>query len=427
MTRVALGERLHALMEDVSAVGRTANGGVHRLAADAKDGEVRALFRRFLTDAGFEVRVDPIGNIFGLYAFRPGAPWILTGSHLDSQPTAGRLDGAYGVVAAAVAAESAVRKFRELGETPACNLAVVDWTNEEGARFQPSLMGSGTFVGKLDGEEMLDTRDERGVSLREALAAIDCLGTDDPPQPVAAYAEIHIEQGRTLEESGDAVAVVTRNWAALKLQVVFHGEQSHTGPTRMHERRDALLAAAHLIVAVRELAEGREEELHTSVARLVSTPNSPNVVPAETVAFVELRSLDESLLQTLGQQLDGILADIARKTGCSTEYRSRTLRPVFHFDPDGIRLARRAAERAGHAAGDIDTVAGHDAVSLAAVCPSILLFVPSVGGFSHNEREYTDPKHLEIGAEVLEQTLLSLCRGELDSAGTRLRPEGGER
>ncbi len=402
----------HGLMEAVSGIGATPAGGVHRLAASAEDGAARDLLRDWLGAAGFEARIDAVGNLFCVKEWQPGRPWVLAGSHLDSQPLGGRLDGAYGVVAAAAAAKAVAAEVERGAERPPFNLAVVDWTNEEGARFQPSLIGSGSFVGALDGAAMLDVRDAQGVSLRQALSEIGYLGRDAAPGPVAAYAEVHIEQGRTLERSGLPVGLVTRNWAALKLQVVFHGDQAHTGPTLMCERRDALLAAAELITAVRGFAEGREERLHCSVGRLEIAPNSPNVVPALTRAHVELRSPDEALLAELEAELDRRIAEIATRTRCRAETASRSLRPVFHFDAEGVAAARAAAARAEVPTREIDTIAGHDAVSLARICPSILLFVPSVGGISHNEAEETAPEDLEAGVAVLRALLLDLCRGK---------------
>ena len=339
----------HGLMEAVSGIGATPAGGVHRLAASAEDGAARDLLRDWLGAAGFEARIDAVGNLFCVKEWQPGRPWVLAGSHLDSQPLGGRLDGAYGVVAAAAAAKAVAAEVERGAERPPFNLAVVDWTNEEGARFQPSLIGSGSFVGALDGAAMLDVRDAQGVSLRQALSEIGYLGRDAAPGPVAAYAEVHIEQGRTLERSGLPVGLVTRNWAALKLQVVFHGDQAHTGPTLMCERRDALLAAAELITAVRGFAEGREERLHCSVGRLEIAPNSPNVVPALTRAHVELRSPDEALLAELEAELDRRIAEIATRTRCRAETASRSLRPVFHFDAEGGG-GRPGGRRAGRGA-----------------------------------------------------------------------------
>ncbi|WP_234707689.1 M20/M25/M40 family metallo-hydrolase, partial [Pseudomonas amygdali] len=197
------------------------------MAASAEDGRVRDLFRDWLKEHGFEVRVDAIGNLFGLMTFDPQAPYLLCGSHLDSQPSAGRFDGVYGVLAAAVAVSSLARQLRERGEIPACNLAVVNWTNEEGARFQPSLIGSGVFTGALALENAWESRDGDGIRLKDALQAIGYLGNDQVDLNIAGYVEIHVEQGTGLESSQTAIGVVRETWAALKRRVRFDGEQNH--------------------------------------------------------------------------------------------------------------------------------------------------------------------------------------------------------
>lgn len=406
-------ERLHShffdLFETISKFGSTPGGGLTRLAASQEDGEARDYLCHWLKDHGFEVRVDGVGNIFGLKEWSKGRPWVLVGSHLDSQPKGGRLDGTYGVIAGAVAAAEVARRIEAEGKDPQYNLAVVDWTNEEGARFQPSLIGSGCFAGKLDKQEMLKVTDDQGISLQSALESIGYLGKHTFEEDIAAYAEIHIEQGRILEDNKTPIGVVSRNWAALKAQVIFHGNQAHTGPTPMPERRDALFASAELIRFVRQLAEGREERLHTSVGRLEIEPNSPNVVPAYTKAYVELRSLDEELLEQLNGELKQKVEEISQVTGCPVEIDSLALRPVFHFNNKGVQLSEQASRAVGHNCMEIDTVAGHDAVSLASVCNSILLFVPSSDGISHNEGEMTRPEDLAAGVDVMAELLHSLC------------------
>ncbi|WP_022729873.1 Zn-dependent hydrolase [Fodinicurvata sediminis] len=408
-------EKLHShffdLFENISVFGSTPAGGLTRLAASQEDGEARDCLCCWLKDNGFELRIDRVGNIFGLKEWHEGKPWVLVGSHLDSQPKGGRLDGTYGVIAGAIAAAEVSRRIEAEGQVPEYNLAVVDWTNEEGARFQPSLIGSGCFVGKLDKQEMLAVTDDQGISLQSALEAIGYLGEDTFDEEIAAYAEIHIEQGRILEENKIPIGVVSRNWAALKAQVTFHGNQAHTGPTRMPERRDALYASAELIRFVRQLAEGREDNLHTSVGRLEVEPNSPNVVPALTKAYVELRSLDEGLLGELNKQLNQKVEEISLMTGCKSDIVNSVLRPVFHFNETGVQFAKQASKAAGYDCMEIDTVAGHDAVSLASVCNSILLFVPSNDGISHNEGEKTRPEDLAAGVDVMAELLHGLCIG----------------
>ncbi|MFF7709214.1 allantoate amidohydrolase [Pseudomonas sp. NPDC007930] len=390
-----------ALFAASSAIGATANGGLHRLAASAEDGAMRDLFSRWLSEHGFEVQVDAVGNLFGLVTLAPGKPYLLCGSHLDTQPNAGRFDGIYGVLAGAVAVASVARQLRERGLTPAFNLAVVNWTNEEGARFQPSLIGSSVFMGSLPLEQALACRDGAGVSLGEALAAIGYRGEARAPLPLAGYAELHVEQGATLEQQALAIGVVRSTWAALKWRVRFDGEQNHTGPAPMAVRRDALLAAAHAIVAVRAEAARHGLKLHSSVGRLEVEPNSPNVVPALARMLVEYRSPSTALLAEAGERLRATLAEIATATQTTFEIESEQLREPSELHHGLSELALATCAELGLAASNSVTVAGHDAISLNRRYPTTLLFVPSRNGLSHNEAEFTASADLHRGLHLL--------------------------
>ena len=241
---------------------------MERQAGSAADGKQRAWLTRILQDKGFDVSFDQVGNQFGLLELQPGAPYVLVGSHLDSQPTAGRYDGAYGVLAAAHAAFRLAAEWQADGTAPRYNLAVVNWFNEEGARFKPSMMGSSVYTGKMTPENALATTDAAGITVREALEATAALGQGTGP--AAAYAaEIHIEQGRSMERDGITIGVVDSNWAANKYQFEVHGEQGHTGSTVIADRRDALLGASMLVVAAREIADHfADGAVHTSVGQL---------------------------------------------------------------------------------------------------------------------------------------------------------------
>ncbi len=398
-------ERFAADMAAVSAIGATPDGGVCRLAADAEDGAARDWFVRRLREEGFEVRVDRIGNIFGLArTAAPDAPWVLTGSHLDSQPTGGRYDGAYGVVAALHAAR-AVKRIPGLAR----NVAVVDWTNEEGARFQPSIMGSGVHTGSVSLETALAANDAQGVSVEAALRSIGYLGSDTPPAPIAAYLELHIEQGPELERSARKIGVVTGNWGALKYVVEFRGKAAHTGPTRMADRRDALLPAAETILEVRRLSDETGGALLASVGRLDVAPNSSNVVAERATVFVELRDVDGERLARASKRFEAFVESL-RRPGIGVELRKTVDRRVASFD-EGLRMAIATEARAlGHEPLELRTVAGHDAVAMAARVPSAMIFVPSRDGVSHNAAEFTEPADLVLGARALAATLARVAR-----------------
>lgn len=397
----------------MSTFGATARGGVDRQAATVEDAQTRSWFSGLLASHGFAVETDPIGNIFGLLELVPGAPYVLLGSHLDSQPLAGRFDGAYGVLAAAHAALRTRAALSESGIVPTFNLAVVDWFNEEGCRFKPSMMGSGVFTGLLDLDKVLATTDAQGTSVRDALAAIGGLGTFTPPA-MAAYSEIHIEQGRSMEESGVTVGLVSSTWSAHKYEFVVRGEQSHSGAMRMRDRRDALLGAAKFIVAVNDLLDSFEEEaLHTSVSELYVAPNSPVTVAREVRFLVDLRAHDSHLLDQAYDKLLEAKALIELECRVSIDKIGASVWASGPFLESGLELSRSAADSLGYSNERVLTLAGHDATNMKEIVPTVMLFVPSVDGISHNEREYTTDAHLVAGVHVFADVVRRLALGEL--------------
>jgi len=398
------------LFERTSRIGATALGGLHRLTASSDDGEVRTLFCDWLRAEGFEVRVDAIGNIFGLMTFDPDAAYVMCGSHLDSQPTAGRFDGIYGVLAGALAIRRLARASAETGDKPLHNLCVVNWTNEEGARFQPSLTGSSVFIGAMPLQAALDLEDGDGITLGDALTDIGFAGTTPFDLPVASYAEIHVEQGRALEAKKLAIGVVRETWAVSKWRVSFIGEQNHTGPTPMAERKDALLAAAHAIVHVREESGRHGLAMHSSVGRMEIYPNSPNVVPSRTTLLIELRSRDVSLLDQGDRRLEARLKEIAAETGTRVIVEDQQLRQPGKLHETLSDLALQTCEQLGLAAETSVTVAGHDAINLSRVCPTSLVFIPSENGLSHNEAEFTSVQDMENGLRFLTGFLARLSQ-----------------
>ncbi|MFH8572883.1 M20 family metallo-hydrolase [Streptomyces sp. NPDC017993] len=407
-----------AFLEDfttLSAFGSTPGGGVERQAATAADGEQRAWLHRWLTDRGFEVHYDGVGNQFGLFTLTPGAPYVLSGSHLDSQPLGGRYDGAYGVLAAAHAAHRAVRRWTASEETPRYNVAVVNWFNEEGSRFKPSMMGSSVFTGKLPAGTALATTDPAGTTVESALREIGTIGDHAGPE-VASYAEIHIEQGRGLEDAGTTIGLVESTWAARKYQVVVRGEQSHTGSTIMADRRDALFGASLLVVGVRELAEqSTDTPLHTSVSEMAILPNSPVVVAREVRMHVDLRSPDEALLDAAAKKLAESLPGIEERAAVGIELVQTHGWGVAPFPEAGVELAAEVADELGLSHQRVMTIAGHDSVNMKDVAPAVMLFVPSVDGISHNEGEFTQDSEICAGTDQLTEVLHRLMNGALDN------------
>ncbi|MEU0810516.1 M20 family metallo-hydrolase [Streptomyces sp. NPDC005970] len=415
----------------LSRIGATPGGGVDRQAASVADAQSRTWFTTLLSQYGFTVRTDAIGNIFGLMEWHPGAPYVVVGSHLDSQPLAGKFDGAYGVAAALHAGRRLAaehdradggqadedRADGDPAARPKYNLAVVDWFNEEGSRFAPSMMGSSVYTAKLPASEALAIRDTDGVTVAEALAAIGHpAGSWTGPTPAAA-AEIHIEQGRSLEDTGATIGLVESCWAAEKFTVVVHGEQAHTGSTVIADRHDALLGAARLVVLARELADRFPGGLlHTSVGQLTVVPNSPVVVPRRVDLTLDLRSADESVLAEAKRLLEQGVKQIEQDAAVTVEVEESHAWGVRPYSAAGVELARDCADGLGLSSRPVQTLAGHDSINMNDAVPTVMLFVPSREGISHHEGEYTDDADLCAGVDVLTEVVRRLCRGELDGA-----------
>lgn len=407
----------------MSRFGATPNGGVDRQAATAADGEQRRWLTGLLEARGYSVRFDRAGNQWGLYEAVPGAPFVVVGSHMDSQPTAGRYDGAYGVLAAAHAAFRLTEAWaaRSPGNpgtgAPKFNIAVVNWFNEEGSRFKPSMMGSSVYTGKLALETALETTDAAGTSVREALDAIGGRGDYDGPE--AAYcAEIHIEQGRSMERDGITIGLVHSNWAANKYEFVVHGEQAHTGSTVIADRKDALLGASMMVVAARELADQFSGVLHTSVGQLTVYPNSPVVVPSRVNLLLDLRSADEEVLAEADALLHQRITGIERLANVTVQRHQGHSWPVTPYQPEGVELAAKVAADLGLSSRQVMTLAGHDSTNMKDLVPTVMLFVPSVDGISHNEHEFTTDEDTVAGVAMLTEVLSRLCHGALAEADT---------
>ncbi|MFO1067941.1 MAG: Zn-dependent hydrolase [Geminicoccaceae bacterium] len=394
-----------ALLAQLSAIGSTGDGGVDRVEGSPANGEARRWLVARMQEHGFTVSVDAIGNIFGRIG--PKGRAVMTGSHIDSQPKGGRLDGAYGVLASLVAARAvAARGGLKRG------LVVVAWTGEEGARFQPSLVGSSVYAGTRALDWTLARRDGDGISVAEALDGIGFRGTDPAPPHPAAYVELHVECASELERKGARLGVFDAWWGAHKLEVEIAGATSHTGPTPMAERRDALAAAAEVIVHLRKIADrARPGTLHTSVGRLEVVPNSPNVVPGRVTMFVELRSASAAIMAKARRSLDLALERACSGLAVSWKVRRDELRPPGRFAPRLRTLARETAGGLGHEPLPLSTIAAHDAMPLATVCPSLVIAVPSREGLCHSPREWTDPADLQLGVDWLTAMLDRLTRG----------------
>ncbi|MFT9008333.1 MAG: hydantoinase/carbamoylase family amidase [Bifidobacterium sp.] len=389
------------MFAQLSAIGRLQDGGTNRMALTGEDIEQRQWFKERLEDAGAVVHVDPIGNIFGVFKWMRDASCVLIGSHLDSQEHGGIFDGAYGVVAALAVGRRINGLVSEGKLHPKHNLAVVSWTNEEGARFEPSIMGSRVYTGELSMEEALRSRDLQDTSMHDALLESGWAGSESAPSAVA-YAEIHVEQGTQLIESRSNIGMVTGNWAAVKMDVSIEGEQSHTGATAMADRRDALFATALLICETRNLVEEYPEDaLRSSATKLRTFPHSPNIVSSHCTIHIEVRSECLSTALEAAEKLQSRFVNIERRSATTVTLLHREVRESMHYWNPGLAIAEESAVESGSAAMRMKTVSGHDSVALNAVMPTIMLFVPSEGGYAHSPKELTSGSDQQQGVRML--------------------------
>ncbi|MEV8338692.1 M20 family metallo-hydrolase [Leucobacter sp. NPDC077196] len=393
--------------------------GVDRQAATAADGEQRAWFAQLLEQHGFTVERDSAGNQFGLLELVPGAPYVLTGSHLDSQPTAGRFDGAFGVMASAHACFRVADELRADPAAARVNLAVVNWFNEEGSRFKPSMMGSSVFTGKMPLDAALATTDPRGVTVGDALDAIGERGAGDvfggdSGREVASYAEIHVQQGRSMEEDGVTIGLVNATWAAHKFEFTVTGAQAHSGSTLMVDRRDALLGAARLVVAARELVDEFEPgALHTACGELNVYPNSPVVVASEVQLLLDLRSPSADVIRAAHASLQRTIERVQREDRVEITVTAEHSWDQNPYPEAGVELAREVAEELGLTHDRVMTVAGHDSTNMKDTVPTVMLFVPSVAGISHSLDEFTEEADLVAGVDHLTGVVRRLAGGAL--------------
>jgi len=395
-------QRLWDALMELARIGATPKGGVRRLALSDEDRRGRDCFVGWCRAAGLAVEVDAIGNIFARRAGTvPDLAPVAIGSHLDSQPSGGKFDGAYGVMAGL----EVVRTLDDAGVRTRAPIEIVAWTNEEGSRFVPTCMGSGVHAGVHALEHVLQQRDVDGVSVRDALAAIGYDGTASPHR-LGAYFEAHIEQGPVLEEQGKTIGVVLGALGQRWFDVVVLGQDAHAGPTPMQTRRDALLAASRLVGEVHRIGSDYPDYARGTVGFLAVKPNSRNVVPGEVRMSVDLRSASWSTLDAMVEDLRRCIRGVQGECRVEIGLEEVVAFPPSRFAADLIGHVRDAAQSLGHSHLDIVSGAAHDAVYLSRVAPTAMVFVPCAGGISHNELESARPEDLAAGCDVLLQAVL---------------------
>lgn len=388
--------RLWQSLMDLAAIGATELGGVRRLALTDLDRQGRDRVCDWLREAGCSIRVDAIGNIF---AIRPGArdtDPVGVGSHIDTQPSGGKFDGNYGVLAG-LEVIRALNDARVVTERP---VAVAIWTNEEGSRFTPVMMGSGVYAGAFSLEHCLARTDLEGITVAEALSRIGYAGTDQAPR-FAAYFEPHIEQGPILEAEGVTIGAVEgalgQRWFDLELT----GQDAHAGPTPLAMRRDALVGAARVITEVRRIAADYPTNARGTVGQLLVSPNSRNVIPGRVRLTIDLRNARAETLAAMVADIQTCITRIAADERLSAQLTEVVHFEPCHFDPHWVSRIEELAHARGHTVKRLASGAGHDAVYVAKTCPAAMIFVPCEGGISHNEIENAQPQHLAAGAQVL--------------------------
>jgi N-carbamoyl-L-amino-acid hydrolase len=401
------GARLWAELMETAAIGATPKGGLCRLTLTDLDRQVRDWFKARAEALGCTVTVDSMGAMFARRGGRADVPPIAMGSHLDTQPTGGKFDGVLGVLAAL----EALRTMVEAGYETFAPIEVVNWTNEEGARFQPSMVSSGVFAGAFEHDWAAARRDAAGISFGEALAAIGYRGAERcGDHRLSAFFELHIEQGPILEAESKSIGIVTDIQGIRWFEATLRGQDAHTGATPMALRKNALLAAARLVDRVDAIAGRHAPQAVATVGRLDVKPNSPNVVPGEVFFTVDLRHPDASVLDAMEQEWVAAAYRMVEESGVEIETAKILDVPPVRFDPDCIACVRDGARIAGYSARDIVSGAGHDAGYVSRVARSAMIFVPCRGGISHNETEYATPEHCGAGAQVLLQAVLAYDR-----------------
>lgn len=401
------GTRLWSRLMEMGRIGATAHGGCDRQALTDADFAGRRLFSGWAAAAGCSLRTDAIGNLF---ARRPGRedslPAVLTGSHLDTQPTGGKFDGIYGVLAGLEVIESL--NERSIATTHPIEVAV--WCNEEGCRFPAAMMGSAVWSGRMALASAQALTDRAGRSVREEL---ERLGVDPSGpivrQPVKAAFEVHIEQGPVLEQRAKVIGVVTGVQHMSRHEVTVLGQEAHAGPTPMDMRKDPIRVLADVLPALYAAAARHGPEARFTVGIIETAPGSPNTVPGRLRFTVDLRHPDAAQYRSLRAAADAVVDEALRRHGLEGGIRCVWEAPGVEFDPACIAAVRRAAAALGCEAMDIVSGAGHDSCNVAAVVPTSMIFVPCAGGLSHNEAESATPADLETGANVLMRAMLDLA------------------
>ncbi len=400
-------ERLWGGLMETAAIGATPKGGICRLTLTDLDRQVRDWFRAQAQALGCRVTVDDMGAMFARREGQHDVPPIAMGSHLDTQPTGGKFDGVLGVLAAL----EALRVLVEAGYETHAPIEVVNWTNEEGARFAPAMIASGVFGGAFERDWAVMRADRAGVRFGDALEAIGYSGTERcGAHPLSAFFELHIEQGPILEAEAKEIGVVTGVQGIRWFEATIIGQDAHTGATPMGRRKNALIGAARLVERIDAIALARPPLAVGTVGLLEVKPNSRNVVPGEVFLTIDLRHPHTAVLDEMEAAVMQSAREVCDPLGLVCTVTKIWDEPPTRFDPGCIAAVRRAAATSGYSSRDMVSGAGHDAVYVARVAPTAMIFVPCRDGISHNEAEFSSKEQCAAGAQVLLQAVLDYDR-----------------
>jgi N-carbamoyl-L-amino-acid hydrolase len=401
------GKRLWDSIMETAAFGATPKGGIKRLTLSDDDKKVRDWFKRACEELGLKVSVDSCGSMFAVRAGKnPNALPIAMGSHLDTQPTGGKFDGVLGVLGAL----ESMRTLIEVGYETNAPVMIVNWTNEEGSRFAPAMLASGVYAGVFTQDYAYAREDREGKKFGDELQRIGYRG----PDPVGSHKfqamfELHIEQGPILEAESRMIGIVTGVQGMRWYEVTVKGQEAHTGATPMALRRNALLGAARMIEAIHQVGMNNLPGV-ASVGLIENRPNSRNVVPGEVFFTIDLRHPDDAVLDLMEQQCRAALNRIAAADKLELDEKRIWISPAVRFDPRLIDCVRSGAEKSGFTSREMASGAGHDAAYVARVAPTTMIFVPCLGGLSHNEEESTTFEECSAGAQVLLNAVLECDR-----------------
>ena len=393
------GDRLWDSLMEMAKIGATPKGGVCRLALTDLDRQARDLFIDWCREAGCTIKIDKMGNIFARRAGKDDtlAP-VITGSHIDSQPTGGKFDGIYGVLSGL----EVIRSLNDLKYETTRPVEVAVWTNEEGSRFAPAMVASGVFAGVFDLEYGLSRADPSGKTMGQELERIGYAGPEEVgKRPVHAFFEAHIEQGPILENEKKTIGIVQGAQGQRWFEVVMTGQEAHAGPTPMKVRKDALVGAAHVVTAVNKIGHTNQPFACATVGMITNSPNSRNTIPGSVFFTVDLRHPEDAVLSKMAAEVKAAAEEACKANGLTMDFKEIWYSPPVKFNADCVAAVKKGAEELGFDAMPIISGAGHDACYLSRVAPTAMVFIPCEDGISHNEIENATKDDCAAGCDVL--------------------------